>query len=397
MTPVISNESELYVAPGGPIDRLTHRIAIARYRRQSAPRRIISLLLITWVPMCVLALLQGDALGATPRESFLLDFPTYVRFFVAVPIMVIAEGHIGPRLTQAGLQFVRDGLVRQEDYPAFEQAITRLARRRGSVSATLVLIALAVFAACVITFESASGVGMVSLHSLTLPEGHAFRYNLAALWSLIVALPVFQFLWYRWLWRILFWTLFLRDVARLNLRLVPTHADGAGGLGFLARAHNAFGMLAFVVGSALSAEAAFRFVYEGTHIDVFKVPVLIVLVLVLVLFLGPMLVFTPVMARTRRAALRSYGSLVVRYNRAFQDKWLESPSPQGEQLLGSSDIQSLADLSNSFRLVSDMKLIPFGRSAVIQLAVATLLPGLPLVLLAVPISDIFAALAKVVL
>jgi hypothetical protein len=130
---------------------------------------------------------------------------------------------------------------------------------------------------------------------------------------------------------------------------------------------------------------------------VFEVPALIVLVLVLVLFLGPMLVFTPIMARTRQAALKSYGSLVVRYNRAFQDKWLESPDPKGEQLLGSSDIQSLADLSNSFRLVSDMKLIPFGRSAVIQLAVATLLPALPLVLLAVPINHILAALAKVVL
>ena len=88
---------------------------------------------------------------------------------------------------------------------------------------------------------------------------------------------------------------------------------------------------------------------------------------------------------------------MVRYNRAFQDKWLESPGPQGEPLLGSSDIQSLADLGNSFRLVSDMKVMPFGRSAVIQLAVATLLPGLPLVLLAVPMSEILAALAKVVL
>ena len=270
MTPVISNESELYVAPGGPTDRLTYRIA--RYGRRSAAGRIIGLLLITWVPMCVLALLQGNALGATPRESFLLDFATYVRFFVAVPIMVIAEGHIGPRLTQAGLQFVRDGIVRQEDYPAFEQAIARLARRRESVTATLVIIALAVFGACLITFESASGIGMASLHSVTLPESHAFRYNLEALWSLMVALPVFLFLWYRWLWRLLFWTLFLHDVARLNLQLVPTHADGAGGLGFLARAHNAFGMLAFVVGSAISAEAAFRVVYEGARIEVFQIP-----------------------------------------------------------------------------------------------------------------------------
>ena len=44
-----------------------------------------------------------------------------------------------------------------------------------------------------------------------------------------------------------------------------------------------------------------------------------------------------------------------------------------------------------------MRLIPFGRSALIQLVVATLLPALPLVLLVVPMSEILAALAKVVL
>ena len=397
MTPVIANQGDLYVAPGGPTYRILTRLTKAPDVGFSVRRRIIFLLLITWVPMCVLALLQGNALGATPRDSFLLDFATYARFFIGIPVLVIAEDLIGGRLRTAGLQFVEDGLVRPDDYPAFEQAIARLARRRESVLVTLVIVALAAVGAWKLTYESASGVGVVGWGSVVLPEGHAYRYSLAGLWSHVVALPVLLFLWYRWLWRIVIWTLFLHDVSRLRLRLVPTHADAAGGLGFLEIAHQSFGIMAFAIGCVFSAEAAFRIVYEGTHINVFQNGTLIVLVLMQVIFLGPLLVFMPIMARTRRAALKSYGSLVVRYNSGFDDKWVENRGPKDEPLLGSADIQSLADLGNSFRFVKDMGFIPFGRGAVIQLAFFTLLPGVPLLLLAVPLSEILDTLAKVAL
>ena len=209
-------------------------------------------------------------------------------------------------------------------------------------------------------------------------------------------MPVLLFLWYRWMWRLLFWTLFLRDVARLDLRLVPTHADGVGGLGFLEGAHASFRVLAFAMGSVLSAQAAFQIIYEGASIEVFQTPAIIALVVIEVLFLGPLLLLSPTMVRARRAALEAYGSLVVRYNRGFQDKWIDGPPPQDEQLLGSSDIQSLADMGASFRLVKEMKPIPFGRGVVIQLAMATILPGLPLILLVVPIGEIIGVVAKLV-
>jgi hypothetical protein len=346
--------------------------------------------------MCVFAIVQGYALGDTPRRSFLLDFATYARFFVAIPLLVIAERLIGERLTVAGRQFVCDALVQENDYPAFERAITRLAQRRESVVATLVIVALAALGAWTLTYESATGVSTGGWQSVILPEGHTSHYSFAALWNHLVALPVLLFLWYGWLWRLVFWTLFLRDVARLHLRLVPAHADGAGGLGFLEMAHTSFGILAFAVGSVLSAQAAFQIVYEGARINVFQTPVIVVLVVMLILFLGPLLIFTPVMAQTRRDALRSYGSLMTRYNTSFQEKWIDSRGPQDEQLLGSSDIQSLADLSSSLRFVADMGLTPFGRRAVLLLTLATVLPGLPLLLLVFPIRDIIDALAKVV-
>ena len=395
---VLSNESALYVAPGGPVYRFMRRLALDRHGQVSVLRRIILLISITWLPMCIFAILQGFALGATPRESFLLDFAAYARYFIALPLMIFADGIIGPRRRLAGLQFVRDGLVGPQDMPAFEQAVARLASRRESVTATVVTIALALFGAWQLTFESATGVANVaSWQTFNLPGNHALSYPLAALWSHLVALPVFLFFLYRWLWRLIFWTLFLFDVSRIELRLVPTHADGAGGLGFLEIAHVSFGTLAFAATSVLSAQAAFRIVYEGAGLKTFQGPVIIVFLVILVLFLGPLLLFSPMMNRTWRAAMRSYGSLVVHYNRGFHEKWVDKSGPPGEPLLGSADIQSLADLGNSFRFVNDMKIVPLSRWAFIYLALATVLPGLPLVLLVVPVSEIIDALAKVAL
>jgi hypothetical protein len=401
MSAVVSNENELYLAPGGPEARLVRRIGVReRGAKRSLLRRILTFLLITWVPMCIFALLQGTALGPTPRASFLLDFATYARFFIGLPILLVADVVVGSRLRLAGLEFVRDDLIRSEDVPAFERAVARLARRRESLIATLVIVALAAVGAWRFTFESAAGmIAADNWRSIVLPEGHALHYSLAALWNNLVALPIVLFLVYRWLWRILSWAIFLADVARLDLQVVPTHADRAAGLGFLQVAHASFASIALGLASVASAEAAFGVVYEGARITSFQIPLIVLIVVMELLFLGPLLVFCPTLARSRRAALASYGGLVSRYNRAFHEKWIVRPvsqEPKGEPLLGSADIQSLADMGNSFRFVTEMRIVPFGRRAILQLALAVVIPFVPLVFLVVPVSQIVEALKKVV-
>jgi hypothetical protein len=61
-----------------------------------------------------------------------------------------------------------------------------------------------------------------------------------------------------------------------------------------------------------------------------------------------------------------------------------------------ADIQSLADMGNSFRFVVEMRNVPFGRRAVLELALAAAIPCVPLLLLVVPVSEIFAVLKRVV-
>jgi hypothetical protein len=90
----------------------------------------------------------------------------------------------------------------------------------------------------------------------------------------------------------------------------------------------------------------------------------------------------------------SLGALSTRYSHEFHEKWVEGPPPATEQLLGTSDIQSLADLGNSYKFVSEMRFTAFSRVGVVALVLATALPGIPLFFLVMPTREIIRALAK---
>ena len=82
------------------------------------------------------------------------------------------------------------------------------------------------------------------------------EFRLAGLWYWLVCLSLFRFLMFRWLWRVALWWCFLWRVARLDLHLVATHPDGAGGLGYLEVAQTYFAPLVLAVSAVMSAAFA---------------------------------------------------------------------------------------------------------------------------------------------
>jgi hypothetical protein len=78
--------------------------------------------------------------------------------------------------------------------------------------------------------------------------------------------------------------------------------------------------------------------------------------------------------------------------REFDTKWLRGGAPAGEPFVGSADIQSLADLSNSYDLVRTMRIAPLTRDAFVRLAAATLVPLAPLLLTLMPLEELLKKL-----
>lgn len=398
MTTILARESELEFQLGGPTYRLMRRIGVIKGAGPSIGRRVVGALLITWIPLLIFSVIEGRALGPTPRESFLLDFATYARFFLALPLIFAAEVVVGPRLRTAALNIIQGNFVRSEDIPAVEAAVVRVSRRREALLPELVMIGMALAGAWYIvhSVESISGgTAAATWSSVMREDGNGL--SIAGLWQYFVALPILQFFAYRWLWRWLIWSLFLFDLSRLKLNLVATHPDRAGGLGFLGGAHTSLGIFPFAFSCVMSAHVAFQLYFEAVPIETFMYLFIVYLVLMELVCFGPLLIFAPQLARTRLEGLRSYGILADTYNRAFDRKWVAGRSPPDEQLLGSSDIQSLADLGNSFGMIRDMRPFPFTRQQILQIAVIASLPGLPLIFLIMPVGQLLKLLGTALL
>ena len=99
----------------------------------------------------------------------------------------------------------------------------------------------------------------------------------------------------------------------------------------------------------------------------------------------------------KRQGRREYGVLAAHYTSEFHAKWIEGKAPAGEPLVGSADIQSLADLANSYDVVREMRPVPFSRDTIVQIVGAVAIPLLPLGLSVVPADEIIKKLFALLL
>jgi len=291
-------------------------------------------------------------------------------------------------------QFLERNLIPKSALERFEATITAAFRLRNSVLAEVLLI----------VFVYVVGVLIVWRHYLTLatatwyatPTAAGLQLSLSGVWYGYVSLPLFQFLLMRWYFRMFIWARFLWQVSRLDLSLVPTHPDRVGGLGFLANTVYAFTLLAVAHGALLAGLIANRIFYLGAALPEFKAEVAALVVFLLGVVFGPLLVFAPQLAQAKRTGNREYGTLAERYVREFDAKWLRGGAPAEEALVGSGDIQSLADLGNSFEVVRTMRLAPVTKEALLQLVAATLVPLVPLALTMMSLEDLLKQLLGIV-
>jgi hypothetical protein len=228
-------------------------------------------------------------------------------------------------------------------------------------------------------------------------DGAQYRLTPAGRWYVYVSIPMFQFLLFRWYFRLFVWFLFLRRVSRLPLHLMPTHPDRAGGLGFLGLGVHAFVPVILAQSVVLSAVIGTRILFHGKTLMAFQYEIVAFVVLELLLVLGPPCVFMKSLLELKRRGRREYGVLAARYTTEFHQKWIEGTPPASEPLLGSADIQSLADLANSYTIVNELKPAPLSKDTIGQVIGAVAVPLLPLALTIVPADQIIKGLLGLLL
>lgn len=214
-------------------------------------------------------------------------------------------------------------------------------------------------------------------------------------WYLGFCLPLFRFLLLRWLWHLGLWWYFLWRTQKLNLRLIPTHSDGAGGLGYLEVVHEHFLPLVLAISAIFSAHFAEDIASGAMPFETLYRLVPVVLFFSALLFIGPLLIFFHDLWVCREKGLNEYMAMASRYAHAFDRKWIRDEKATGESQLGTPDMQSLADLTNSLNVIRGMRCVPTSRRLAIELAVCVVLPFLPLLLLKYPMDQLAMGLFKV--
>src|SRR5262249_44963312 len=138
----------------------------------------------------------------------------------------------------------------------------------------------------------------------------------------------------------------------------------------------------------LAGLIANRIFHLDAKLPMFKFEIAGLLAFLLIVAFAPLAVFAPHLAAARRAGLYRYGRLAHEYTAAFENNWIRGAAPPADPLLGTPDIQSLADLASSYDIIRQMQPLPFGRRTVISLAVLVLLPLSPLILTVIPLETL---------
>ena len=393
--PAIPNEPpDFSLVLGGPLYQLFRRAHLTGDALQLLRRRILVLAGVAWIPLLLLSAFAGHAWGGTIAVPFLQDIEAHVRFLVALPILVAAEIVVHLRLRPTVAQFVARRIVTEEDMPRFQEAIDSTRRVRNSVIAEITLLVL-VYTVGLWVWKSQIALGTASWYAT--PEAGHTNLTPAGYWYALVSVPIFQFILVRWYFRFFLWFSFLWRVSRLNLRLVPIHPDRAAGLSFLGRGSYAFAPILFAQGALLAALIASQIFFAGRNLMAFKVEIASFIAFFVAAVLSPLIVFSPKLARAKRQGLADFGQLASRYVGAFEDKWVREGASTGEPLLGSADIQSLADLGNSYSVVQEMRLVPFGLKDATRLAAGAAVPLLPLTLTIFSLEELVTRLLAVLL
>ena len=340
----------------------------------------VALAILTWLPLLVLVALEPAS--TVPTVAFRQSYGTHARFLLAIPLFFFSETLFSRRIAEVRRRLLQAQVVTPQELPRYASAWRQAQRWWDSRGVEVMLLGVTVIS--ILLGGRTDLPGGVSTWRLAADGGP----SLAGWWYSLVSLPLFQFLLWRWGWRLLVWGRLLWQISRLDLQLVPTHPDLSGGLGPLGVAHVDLGALAFGSASMLAASFAEQIKFTGATPAQFAYPGAAVIAGVTLAFVGPLLFFSRKLLSVKQRGYLEYGPLAMRYVREFDAKWVRGGASPDEPLLGSADVQSLADLSNSFAIIGNMRLVPISWPQLFLLGIASALPMMSLIVFQFPLDEL---------
>ncbi|WP_051961876.1 hypothetical protein [Methylobacter sp. BBA5.1] len=370
--------------------RLQRRVGLIPEQGLGTMRRAVFFALLAWLPIVVWAMFTSRILPGTVDEPLLRHFGVHVRFLLAVPLFILGEGMLHQQSTTLTPYFLTSGLVQSAQRQDFVNIIKGITRLRDRTLPWVLITALIVAWTILASVTAGSDLGHeVNWASI---DGTG-RLGFGGWWFMYVSRPIFIALLAAWLWRLILMFILLKRIARLDLAIVPTHPDGAGGLGFLNRLPKAFSLFAFAVSAVLASRLAHNVLYHGVDVQSLKLMLTVFLIVLVGICLAPLLTFVIPLAAAKRRALLEYGALVGEHGRLVRRRWILGQTEVDDPLLQAEELGPVADTLALYEAVRKMRLVPIDKSSLIAIVVPALIPIAALFSIQIPIKDILIKIA----
>jgi hypothetical protein len=364
------------------------------FDRLTPRQQIVIVVSVTWIPLALLAAIQGVAVGPTQPRSFLEDAGMYARFFVALPMLLVTPSKLAPRFQQIIQHFLSSGVLKVADREHFLAILTSTLRLRYSWVADWVCLAIAYGWSASHVFLPALAPAVSASWRAVGPAGQQ-SLSAAAWYFVAISQPVYGFVVAHFLYRVGLWWRSLWMISRLDLQLRGAHPDGGGGLMFLGLSLRPCRWPAFALATSLAGGLANVVLATGVSVVSFRYVIGVIAVVITALFAGPLCFFSDQLKGTAFRSSLSHDQAVQEQLRQFEQKWI-GQSGQTD-MLAVQDFSAVIDLNATVEKAHQMGRLPFRRSQLLELFVAALLPFLPVVALQIPIKDLLMLVKQLLL
>jgi hypothetical protein len=366
-----------------PLLKLQRLIRLAPRDGFGAGRRAVVFALLGWLPVVCWAVASGQLRWSDWRGALVDHLGLHVRCLLAIPLLMMS-GPLADRIVRVIVSgFTAARLVREEDEHRAAAVVHSIERLRDSKLAWAAIIGLTIL----ITLGSNRGLSPQELEALGW-GAHVGRLDFGATWSLYVVRPMFMLLQLAWLWRLLMTALLYRGMAKIDLHLIPSHPDRAGGLGFLELHSGAFSLVVLAMSCVACASVAQQILVHGATLESMKVQLGGLVVLLVLLFLAPLMVFSRPMRRVRLRGRLQYGILAGRHVGGLHERWVEGHEVKDDAVLSAPEIGPAADVATLYTLATSMRAFPIGLRALVGVLLPAAAPVLVVATLEVPLKEI---------
>jgi hypothetical protein len=370
--------------------RLYRMLHLVPARGLGVGRRAIFYALLAWLPIMMWAAATGHLWTGPSGEHLLQHYGVHVRCLIAIPLLILGEAQLHQTFLRLVPQLRDGGLVAPAMEDAFERLIARVRRLRDVALPWIFLIGAAVAWTIADDWK-----GHTDEMSWAVDSGGGLGFG--GVWFAYVARPIFLALLLGWLWRLVLVTYLFFRLGKLNLSLVPTHPDRAGGLGFVEMLPAGFSLVTLALSAVFASQWAHQILHHGVTFESLKLPIAALVVGWACVLLLPLLAFAPLLAATKRSALASYSSLIAQQGRLVHRRWILREQVEDTPLLDAPEIGPVADASVLYDAVRSMRPVPIGKRAILAIALPLAVPLLVMAALQVPLGEMLGKLVKVLI